>query len=146
MSHISNFEDLEYWQAARTFRQEVYRLSRLPGFARDYALVDQIRRAAISIGSNIAEGFERGGNRELIQFLSQAKGSAGETKDQLYVALDEAYGSQDQFDRAYALGESASRLIGGFMSYLRHATISGHKFDTATAPANPKPRTQNAKP
>ena len=57
-------------------------------------LVAQIRRAVISIGSNIAEGFERGGNREFIQFLSQAKGSAGETKDQLYVALDEAYITQ----------------------------------------------------
>ncbi len=98
MSHIIRFEDLECWQAARTFRREVYRLSRLPDFSHDYALVDQIRCAAISIGSNIAEGFERGGNRELIQFLSQAKGSAGETKDQLYVALDEAYVTQEQFD------------------------------------------------
>jgi len=146
MSSILRFEDLECWQAARTFRREVYRLSRLPDFSRDYALVSQIRRAAISIGSNIADGFERGGNRELIQFLSQAKGSAGETKDQLYVALDEAYVTQAQFDQAYALGDTASRLTGGFMSYLRNATISGHKFATAIAPANPKLKTQNPKP
>ncbi len=146
MSQIIRFEDLECWRAARAFRREVYRLSRLPDFSRDYALVDQIRRAAISIGSNIAEGFERGGNRELIQFLSQAKGSAGETKDQLYVALDETDVTQEQFDRAYALGDTASRLAGGFMSYLRHATISGHKFDRVIAPANPKPKTQNPKP
>ena len=146
MSRIERFEDLECWQAARVFRRDVYRLSRLPDFSRDHALVTQIRRAVISIGSNVAEGFERGGNREFIQFLSQAKGSAGEAKDQLYVALDEAYITQEQFDQAYALGETASRLIGGFMSYLRKATITGYKFDTAVAPSNPKPKTQNPKP
>jgi four helix bundle protein len=91
MSKIERFEDLECWQAARVFRRDVYRLSHLPDSSRDHALVTQIRRTAISIGSNVAEGFERGGNREFIQFLSQAKGSAGEAKDQLYVALDEAY-------------------------------------------------------
>jgi four helix bundle protein len=146
MSRIQRFEDLECWQAARLFRRAVYRLSRLPDFSRDHALVSQIRRAAISIGSNVAEGFERGGNREFIQFLSQAKGSAGETKDQLYVTLDEAYITQEQFDQAYALGETASRLIGGFMSYLRKAAITGYKFDQAVAPLNPKPKTQNPKP
>jgi len=146
MGHITSFEDLECWQAARTFRREVYRLSRLPEFARDFALVDQIRRAAVSVGSNIAEGFERGGNRELIRFLSQSKGSAGEAKDQLWVALDEAHVTQEQFDQVRALGDSASRLIGGFMSYLRRTTMTGYKFDTAVARANPKPKTQNPKP
>ena len=146
MSKIERFEDLQCWQTARTFRREVYRLSRLPEFSCDHALVDQIRRAAISVGSNIAEGFERGGNREFIQFLSQAKGSAGEAKDQLYVALDEAYISPEQFDQVYASGESASRLIGGLMSYLRSATITGHKFDTATGRARSQPKPQNSKP
>lgn len=84
--------------------------------------------------------------REFIQFLSQAKGSAGEAKDQLYVAPDEAYITPAQFDEAYANGESASRLIGGLMSYLRSATITGHKFDTAIARTNPKPKSQNPKP
>lgn len=146
MSKIERFEDLECWQRARAFRREVYRLSRSGEFARDFALIGQIRRAAISIGSNIAEGFERGGNRELIQFLSNAKGSAGETKDQLYVALDEGCITREQFDEAYAMGDSTSRLIGGFMSYLRQAPIAGHKFDTAPNRTNPKPKTQNSKP
>ncbi len=145
MAKIERFEDLECWQTARTFRRAVYRLSHLHEFSRDFALVGQIRRAAISIGSNIAEGFERGGNRELIQFLAQAKGSAGETKDQLYVALDEGYITREQFDHAYALGDNASRLIGGFISYLRQTTITGYKFDTVAARANPKLKTQNSK-
>ena len=146
MSKIERFEDLECWQAARVFRRQVYRLSRLSEFSRDFALVGQIRRAVISIGSNIAEGFERGGNRELIQFLSNAKGSAGETKDQLYVALDEGYITHLQFDEAYAMGDSASRLVGGFMSYLRTAPYTGHKFDTTPARSNPRPKTQNSEP
>ena len=131
---------------ARPFRRELYRLSRQPAFSRDFALVDQIRRAGISIGSNIAEGFERGGNREFVQFLSQAKGSSGEAKDQLYVALDEAYVAPEQFTRAYDLGDSTSRLIGALITYLRRATISGYKFDTVTPPANAKPKTLNPKP
>ncbi|OHE83141.1 MAG: four helix bundle protein [Verrucomicrobia bacterium RIFCSPLOWO2_12_FULL_64_8] len=146
MAKIERFEDLECWQTGRAFRRKIYRLTRLREFSRDYALVGQIRRAAISIGSNIAEGFERGGNREFIQFLSQAKGSTGEVKDQLYVALDEAYITQEQYDHAYALGERTGRLIGGFMSYLRKATITGHKFDTTSARANPKLKTQSPKP
>lgn len=136
---IQRFEDIEAWQAARLLRQAVYRLTRAKPFATDFALVDQIRRAAISPCSNIAEGFERGGNREFVQFLSIAKGSVGEVKDQLYCALDEGYIVQKQFDETYALADSASRLIGGFMAYLREAEVSGHKFDVRKPPANPKP-------
>ena len=146
MATIERFEDIEAWEAARKLRQAVYRLTRGKTFASDFALVNQIRRAAISSGSNIAEGFERGGNRELIQFLSTAKGSVGEIKDQLYCALDENYIAQEQFDETYRLAESTSRLIGGFMTYLRKAEISGYKFDTGSARVNPKPKTQNPKP
>ena len=146
MATIERFEDIKAWRAARVLRRAVYRLTRVKPFSSDFALVDQIRRAAISVGSNIAEGFERGGNREFIQFLSHAKGSAGEVKDQLYCAVDEAYMSQQQFDDAYQLAESTSRLIGAFMTYLRNAEVSGHKFDTASARVNSKPKTQNPKP
>jgi four helix bundle protein len=146
MPKIERFEDIQAWQTARELRKTVYRLTKTKPFAADFALVDQIRRAAISVGSNIAEGFERGGNREFIQFLSHSKGSAGEIKDQLYCALDEAYITQAQFDQTYQLAESTSRLIGGFMTYLRKAEISGHKFDHGTTPANPKLKTQNPKP
>src|ERR1044071_2133903 len=113
MATIERFEDIEAWQSARKLRQAVYLLTRAKPFASDFALVDQIRRAAISGGSNIAEGFERGGNREFIQFLSNSKGSVGEIKDQLYCALDERYITQTQFDETYQLADTTSRLIGG---------------------------------
>ncbi|HYD82532.1 MAG TPA: four helix bundle protein [Opitutus sp.] len=103
MASIERFEDIEAWQSARKLRQMVYAFTRAKPFASDFALVDQLRRAAISGGSNIAEGFERGGNREFIQFLSTAKGSVAEIKDQLYCALDENYISQIQFNEAYRL-------------------------------------------
>lgn len=146
MATIERFEEIEAWQSARKLRQAVYRLTRGKSFTTDFALVNQIRRAAISPGSNIAEGFERGGNREFIQFLSHAKGSVGEIKDQLYCALDENYITQPQFDETYRLAESTSRLIGGFMTYLRKTELTGHKFDAAPARVNPKPKTQNSKP
>jgi four helix bundle protein len=125
---IQRFEDLECWKVGRQLRQTVYRFTRLKAFASDYALVGQIRRAAQSVTANIAEGFEREGNREFIQFLSQAKGSVGEVKDQLYTALDECYITQTDFDGAYALAEDTTRLIGGLMSYLRQAETTGSKF------------------
>lgn len=96
-------------------------------------MVGQIRRAAQSVTANIAEGFEREGNREFIQFLAQAKGSVGEVKDELYTALDEKYITQVDFDTAYALAEDTTRLIGGLMSYLRRAESTGSKFKRTPA-------------
>lgn len=128
MATIERFEDLDCWQSGRKLRQTAYRLSRGKSFASDFALVGQIRRAAQSITANIAEGFEREGNREFIQFLSQAKGSVGEVKDELYTALDESYITQADFDAAYQVAEDTTRLIGGLMSYLRRAENSGSKF------------------
>lgn len=129
MPTIQRFEELDAWAAARELRQTVYRLTRSGPLAADFALANQLRRAAISTGSNIAEGFERGGNRELIQFLSNAKGSAGEIKDQLYCALDEQYIDREQFEGAYQAADRTSRLIGGLMTYLRKSEFRGHKFD-----------------
>ena len=88
---IQNFEDLEIWKEARRLTQTIYQLTRDSRFAKDFGLRDQIRRAAISIMSNISEGFERGGNQEFIQFHYVAKGSCGEVRSQLYVALDQEY-------------------------------------------------------
>ena len=88
---IKNFEDLEIWQTARRLAQEIYICSRSPKFSKDFALRDQMQRAAVSVMSNIAEGFERGGNQEFVQFLYIAKGSCGEVRSQLYVALDQDY-------------------------------------------------------
>ena len=146
---IVRFEDIEAWQRGRDLTRAVYRVSRRGEFARDFALRDQIRRAAISVTSNIAEGFERGGNREFIQALSVAKGSAGEVRSQLYVALDEEYISQPEFDDLCALALRAGRLIAGFMAFLQKTAIRGPKFQEEHRPLptpNQKPETRNQKP
>ena len=88
---VRTFEDLEIWKDARALTREIYQLTRDSKFSNDFALRDQIRRAAVSIMSNIAEGFERGGNQEFIQFLYVAKASCGEVRSQLYVTLDQSY-------------------------------------------------------
>jgi four helix bundle protein len=134
MARIDRFEDLESWRFGRQLRKTVYRLTRLNAFNADNPLIWQIRRAAVSVTANIAEGFERDGNREFIQFLSHAKGSAGEIKDHLYAALDEGYISQAEFDAAYALADQTTRLIGGFMSYLRSTEKMGSKFVSKITP------------
>ena len=88
---IKNFEELEIWKIARRLTQEVYTLAQTSKLSRDYGLRDQMQRAAVSTMSNIAEGFERGGNQEFGQFLYVAKASCGELRSQLYVALDQKY-------------------------------------------------------
>jgi four helix bundle protein len=128
VAKIEKFEDLECWKRGRRLRQALYRLTRQKSFETDRSLVGQIRRAAQSVTANIAEGFEREGNREFIQFLSQSKGSVGELKDELYTALDENYITQSEFDAAYVLAEETTRLIGGLMGYLRRAENTGSKF------------------
>ncbi len=91
MSTFQSFEEIEAWQKARELTRRVYELLDKGSFARDFGLRDQMRRACVSILSNIAEGFERSGTGEFVQFLSAAKGSAGEVRAQLYVALDRRY-------------------------------------------------------
>ena len=119
MAKIEKFEDIEAWQKARELSKAVYIVTSDGIFARDYGLRDQIRRAAVSIMSNIAEGFNRGGDRELTHFLFLAKGSAAEVQAQLYVALDTGYLKQEQFQQLYDLAGDISRLIGGFIRYLK---------------------------
>ena len=94
MSTFKRFEEIHAWQAARIITKEIYSLSSSGMFAKDFGFKDQIRRSCVSIMSNIAEGFERSGNKEFIQFLATAKGSAGEVRAQLYVALDQGYVEQ----------------------------------------------------
>jgi four helix bundle protein len=142
MPHIDRFEELESWRSGSQLRHTVYQFTRIKPFSTDYALVSQIRRAALSVTANIAESFERGGNREFLQFLSQAKGSVGEVKDQLYAALDEGYITDETFKSAYELADRATRLIGGLMSYLRQSGKSGAKF-VSRQPPNPELRTLN---
>jgi four helix bundle protein len=125
---IERFEDIEAWQAGRELTLSIYRATRLQQFAKDFGLVDQLRRAAVSITSNIAEGFERGGDKEFVHALTLAKGSCGEVRSQLYVALDEEYITKTQFDELAGQALAASRLLGGFIKYLQSSTLRGTKF------------------
>lgn len=128
MAKIEKFEDILAWQKGRELTQHVYRATRQGEFAKDFALREQMRRAVISITSNIAEGFERDGSKEFIQYLSHSKGSCGEVRSQLYVALDEAYLSQSQWQDLHDRCLEISRLLDGFATYLQQTEIKGRKF------------------
>jgi len=118
MAGIQRFEDLEAWRQARQLASSIYTLTAEGGLARDYGLRDQMRRAAVSVMSNIAEGFDRGGDVEFRRFLSIAKGSAAEVKAQLYIALDIGFIRQDQFDIASRQIDSVVSLIAGLIRHL----------------------------
>ena len=118
MSAIERFEDIDAWKRARALACDIYAATSSGEFARDYGLRDQIRRAAVSAMSNIAEGFERYGSIEFRRFLSIAKGSAGEVKSQLYIALDAGLIDQRVFEQLYQQADGVSQLIGGLMRYL----------------------------
>ena len=128
MATLKWFEEIEAWQRARILTKAVYECSRNRDFYRDFGLRDQIRRAAVSVMSNIAERFERGGKREFLQFLAISKASVAEVEAQLYVALDQSYITDDQFARLKALAVSTKQLIAGFMRYLRQSDIKGEKY------------------
>lgn len=119
MSKIQRFEDIQAWQEARSLTNEIYSDSGSGQWAKDYALRDQIRRASISVMSNIAEGFERRTDAEFAHFLSMAKASASEVKAQLYVALDQGYINQDRFNSLYERFDKVNRYLGSFIRYLR---------------------------
>ena len=128
MAQIKKFEDIESWKRARKLTNQVYEVTATGKFARDFGLRDQIRRATVSILSNIAEGFERGGDNEFLQFLAIAKGSCGEARAQLYVALDQGYISHAQFETLFESATEVSQLISGFIKYLRGSSLRGNKY------------------
>src|ERR1035437_2013819 len=134
MAKIERFEELTSWQKARELNRLVYNASKKGAFAKDFGLRDQMQRASVSVMSNIAEGFERGGDREFIQFLSNAIGSCGEVRSQLYAALDGEYLTQGEFDELCKLCLDVSRLISGFMTYLRRSELRGSKFKSDDRP------------
>ena len=113
MSKVERFEDLIAWQKARVLTQAIYQATRQGAFAKDFGLCGQIQRAAVSIMSNLAEGFERGRRGEFHQFLSMSKASCAELRSQLYVALDADYLNQADFDILLAQAEEVARIIGG---------------------------------
>jgi four helix bundle protein len=127
MPKIERFEDLDAWKKAREMTKAVYVVTSSAKFSRDLSLKGQIRGSTVSSMSNIAEGFERSGDRQFLQFLSIAKGSTGEVKSQLYVALDAGYLTQAEFDEIYRLAAETSRLIGGLIRYLKNAELNESK-------------------
>jgi four helix bundle protein len=128
VSTFKSFEEINAWQRARDLTRRVYQISSEGLFARDYALRDQMRRACISTMSNIAEGYERSGTKEFVQFLSVAKGSVGEVRSQLYVALDQEYMSVATFEQLSGEAMEISRMLSGLMKYLRKAGMKGTKY------------------
>jgi four helix bundle protein len=115
---VKKFEDLEIWNLSMDLATEIYKLTANNKFSKDFGLRDQIRRASVSISSNIAEGFEMTNNNDLIKFLRIAKGSAGETRSQLYLALKLRYVSGNEYEKVKEALEVSSAKIGKFINYL----------------------------
>jgi four helix bundle protein len=117
---ITRFEDIEAWQEARQLVNLVYEaINGNQNFQKDFRLVNQMQGASVSTMSNIAEGFSRRTNKEFIQFLFISKSSASEIQSQLYVALDQSYIDHEAFEKIYAQAEKISKMISGFIKYLR---------------------------
>ena len=118
MATAKRFEELEVWQKAKELTNLIYRVSSSGALARDFGLRDQMRRVAVSIMSNIAEGFESQTQATFIQYLGHAKGSAGELRSHLYIAVEQNYITQDHFNSAISLAESCSKQLARFIQYL----------------------------
>lgn len=116
---IEKFEDLDAWKEARKLTNLVYKLTRKPKFSKDFSLRDQIQRSATSTMANIAEGFDSGSDQHFVQFLSYSRRSASEVQSHLYVALDNGYISNDEFQEAYENAKSVRRLCVGLIKYLK---------------------------
>jgi four helix bundle protein len=125
---IERFEDIIAWQNARELTKEVYECTKNGGFSKDFGLRQQIQRSSVSAMANIAEGYERGGDKEFVQFLSNSKGSCSEVKSHLYVAADQGYITKSRFEQLYKQADEVSRLISGFMTYLQQSDFRGRKF------------------
>lgn len=128
MATIEKFEDLLTWQRARKFADEIFLLTTKEKFSKNFSLVDQIQRASGSVMDNIAEGFERGGNKEFFQFLFISKSSLGETRSQLYRAYDRDFISKTELDNNLKEAIEIGKMIGGFINYLKNSDIKGSKY------------------
>jgi len=118
MATFKRFEEMHAWQSARDLVKLIYDATKQPDFNRDFALRDQIRRAAISVMSNIAEGFGSGSDAEFVRFLGYARRSTSEAQSQLYAALDQEYISSETFDEIYAKANTTERQINALIGYL----------------------------
>ena len=127
MATIKRFEEIEAWKIGRELINAVYSLTREGAFSKDWGLKDQIQRAAVSICSNIAEGFERSGNKEFANFLWIAKGSAGEVASQLYHAKDNGYITEDDFKRLEDMTMAIRGKLYNFIKSLKAAPELGQR-------------------
>ena len=125
---VRKFEDLVVWQKARVLTNEIYEITKKPEFSKDLGLKDQIQRASVSIMSNIAEGFERGSKEEFIQFLYISRGSCGEVRTQLYVAKDQNYITEEDFQKLQKLAVEVSRLIYHLIESVKTEGFRGQKY------------------
>ena len=128
MSKISGMEDLRFWQSARNLAQGIDSLVKRGGLAKNKTLEMQLQRSSISVVSNIAEGFGRGGNKEFINFLSIARGSIAEVLSPLILAYDFGYCNEDEYFSLRVSIENTGKLIGGLTRHLKNSTITGSKF------------------
>ena len=128
MTKIKKFEDLDSWKKARELSQLIFEMTKKDLFSRDFTLVNQIRASSGSGMDNIAEGFNRGGNKEFIQFLYISNGSLAETQSQLYRAKDRNYISDKEFDKGYLLADQAIKLNLGMIRYLKSSDLKGQKY------------------
>ncbi|WP_282071832.1 four helix bundle protein [Polaribacter atrinae] len=128
MDTIRRFEDLEIWQLTRKLAQQVIFISKNTDLKNDYRFKDQIKASSGSVMDNIAEGFERDGNLEFRQYLSIAKGSAGEVRSQSYRLFDSEYISEEKLNNLIIECEHLSKKIANFISYLNKRDFKGTKF------------------
>lgn len=140
MSTIKKFEDLEVWKVARELCQDIFKLTLQVTFSKDFGLKDQIRDSSGSVMDNIAEGFERDGTKEFVQFLSVSKGSCGESRSQLYRALDRNYITKEQFDLLSQKTIDVGRKISNLMIYLKNTEIKGNKYKTTSPDQTKRPQ------
>lgn len=128
MATVKRFEDLEIWQLSRQLSKEIYQIIEETNLKNNYRLCNQIDGSSGSIMDNIAEGFERNGNKEFIQFLSISKASCGETRSQLYRVFDRNFISKDKFEILIEQTEILSKRIGAFINYLSNSEMKGSKY------------------
>ena len=128
MATIKRYTEIVAWQKGRELVKEIYRLTNSGTFAKDWGLRDQIQRAAVSICSNIAEGFERSGNKEFVNFLWIAKGSTGETSSQLYHAKDCGYVDDATFENLQNQLQLISAMLYNLIKSLRTSSFQGERY------------------